>query len=171
MCLCSTRGTSRLELTMMNNKISVIGLIVLAIVLQATASAQTRQQPITANLCEVVTSPNKYNGKVLSVEGILLRGEHSVLLYSLSCRPKAGFDVRIDAVFPEEWASSPNGKRLHKLLFSHRSTANVKLIGTFESRTGPYGPDVAPFRFTIREISSVKKARDPSAPRERHVAR
>ena len=143
----------------MNHRISTIRLAVLAIVLQATASAQTRQQPVTANLCDVITSSNRYNGKVLSVKGILLRGEHSVLLYNPSCKPKEGFDVGIQAIFPPEWASSPNGKHLHKLLFNHRSSANVKLIGTFESGTGPYGPDIAPFRFTIIEISSVKKMR------------
>lgn len=35
--------------------------IILAIVLQATASAQTHQQPVTAKLCEVVASPNEYD--------------------------------------------------------------------------------------------------------------
>jgi hypothetical protein len=34
----------------------------------------------------------------------------------------------------------------------------VKVIGTFESGTGRYGPDAAKFGFTIREISSVKRA-------------
>jgi hypothetical protein len=139
---------------------SVRGLIIvtvlLASILQA-ASAQSTQQPVTANLCEVVASPDKYNGKVLSVEGVLLPGEHSVLLYSPSCKPKESFDVGIQAQFPPEWVSSPNGKRLHKL-FSHRTNASVKLIGTFESGTGRYGPDVAKFRFAIKEISSVKKA-------------
>jgi hypothetical protein len=128
----------------------------LAIILQP-ASAQSLQQPVIANLCEVVASPDRYSGKVLSVEGVLLPGEHSVLLYSPSCKPKESFDVGIQAVFPPEWASSPNGKQLHKLL-NHRAKASVKLIGTFESGTGRYGPDAARFRFTIREISSAKKA-------------
>ena len=141
----------------MNNRSSTISVVVLAIMLQATASAQTHQQPVTANLCAVIASPDSYNGKVLSVEGILLPGEHSMLLYNPSCKPKQSFDVGIQAVFPPEWASSPNGKQLHKL-FNHRSNANVKLTGTFESGTGRYGPDAARFRFTIREISSVKKA-------------
>jgi hypothetical protein len=129
----------------------------LAIILQS-APAQTPQQPVTANLCEVVAAPDRYNGKVLSVEGILLPGEHFVLLYSSSCKPKEGFDVRIQAVFPPEWVSSPNGKQLHKL-FNHGKNASVELIGTFESgNSSYYGTDAAPFRFTIREISSVKKA-------------
>jgi hypothetical protein len=128
----------------------------LAIILQLS-SAQTLQQPAVADLCEVVASPDKYNGKVLSVEGVLLPGEHSVLLYSPSCKPKESFDVGIQAVFSPEWVSSPNGKQLHKL-FNHRADASVKLIGTFESGTGRYGPDAARFRFTIKEISSAKKA-------------
>jgi hypothetical protein len=127
----------------------------MAIILQA-ASAQTPQQPIIANLCEVVASPDRYNGKVLSVEGILSPGEHSVLLYSPSCKPKESLDVGIQAIFPPEWVASRNGKKLHKL-FNHRTNASVKLIGMFESGTGRYGPDVARFRFTIREISSVQK--------------
>ncbi len=130
--------------------------VLLATILPA-ASAQSPQQPVTANLCEVVASPDRYNGKVLSVAGILLPGEHSVLLYSPSCKPNEGFDVGIQALFPPGWVASPNGKQLHKL-FSHRTNASVKLIGTFESGPGRYGPDVDKFRFTIREISSVKKA-------------
>lgn len=146
---------------MSNHRSSVVRAVMLGIILQIAASAQTPQQPVTANLCEVVASPDGYNGKMLSVEGVLLPGEHSVLLYSPSCKPKEGFDVGIQAVFPPEWVSSPNGKQLHKL-FNHRTNANVKLIGTFESGAGRYGPDVARFRFTISEISSVKKA--PDAP-------
>jgi hypothetical protein len=134
----------------------IIGAVLLATILPA-ASAQSPQQTVTVNLCEVVASPNRYNGKVLSVEGILLPGEHSVLLYSPSCKPKGNFDVGIEAVFSPQWASSPNGKQLHKL-FGKRTNASVKLVGTFESGTGRYGPDVAKFRFTIKEISSVKKA-------------
>jgi hypothetical protein len=129
----------------------------LAIVLQTAVSVRAQQQPRAINLCDVVASPDGYNGKVLSVEGILLPGEHSVLLYSPSCKPKESFDVGIQAVFPPDWVSSPNGKQLHKL-FNHRTNASVKLIGTFESGSGRYGPDVARFRFTITEISSVKKA-------------
>src|SRR5437879_5034160 len=135
-----------------NSRSLAISAVLLSIILQA--SAQTPQQPVTANLCEVVASPDRYNGKVLLVQGVLLRGEHSVLLYSPSRKPKESFDVGIQAVFPPEWVSSPNGKRLHKL-FNHRTNASVKLVGTFESGTGRYGPDAARFRFTITEISSV----------------
>src|SRR5882672_6228374 len=87
--------------TMSNNRSSMITAVMLAIILRA-ASAQTPQQPVKVNLCDVVASPDRYNGKVLVVEGILLPGEHSVLLYSPSCKPKESFDVGIQAVFPPE---------------------------------------------------------------------
>ena len=80
-----------------------------------------------------------------------------IMLYSPSCKPKEGFDVGIQALLPPGWVSSPNGKQLHKL-FSHKTNASVKLVGTFESGPGRYGPDADKFRFTISEISSVKKA-------------
>jgi hypothetical protein len=135
---------------------SIARSVMLAVILQGAATAQTHPNPVAVNLCQVVASPAEYSGKVLLVEGVLLPGEHSVLLYSPSCKPKEGFDVGIQAVFPPEWVSSPNGKQLHKLL-NHRTNASVKLIGTFESGADRYGPDIAKFRFTISEISSVKK--------------
>jgi hypothetical protein len=142
---------------MSSSRSLMIKAVLLALISQAV-SAQTPPQPVAANLCEVVASPERYNGKALSVEGILLPGEHFVLLYSSSCRPKEGFDVRVQAVFPPDWVSAPNGKQLHKL-FNQGKNASVKLIGTFEiGNSTYYGTDAAPFRFTIREISSVKKA-------------
>src|SRR6266853_1844304 len=114
MCRFLIQAGSGLESPMMSSSSSLmIKALLLAIILQA-APAQTPQQPVTVDLCEVVASPDRYNGKVLSVEGILLPGEHFLLLYSSSCRPKEGFDVRVQAVFPPAWVSSSNGKRLHK---------------------------------------------------------
>jgi hypothetical protein len=54
--------------------------VMLAVILPDAASAQTRPDPVAVDLCKVVASPAEYNGKVLSVEGILLPSEHSVLL-------------------------------------------------------------------------------------------
>ena len=142
---------------MMSNSRGLMTMTVVLATIMPAASAQSPQQPITVKLCEVVASPDRYDGKVLSVEGILLPGEHSVLLYSPSCKPKEGFDMGIQALFPPGWVSSPNGKQLHEL-FSHRTNATVNLIGTFESGSGRYGPDVGNFLFTITEISSVNKA-------------
>ena len=141
---------------MMSSRSSTIRVVMLAIILQATASAQTHQQPATTNLCEAVASPDGYNKKVLTVEGILSPSEHSLALYSASCKPREGFNVTVQAVLPADWESMRNGKRLRKLLQSHKE-ARVKLTGTFETGAGPYGPDVAQFRFVVSEISSVDK--------------
>jgi len=129
----------------------------LAIILQATASAQTHQAPVTANLCEVVASPDVYNKKVLTVEGILFPSEHSLSLYIPSCKPKEGFDVTMQAVLPPAWESLPNGKQLRKFLHRGRN-AGVRLTGIFESGRYSYGPDGARFRFVVSEITSVEKA-------------
>ena len=136
---------------------SLIRGFMLATILQAVVSAQVRPEPVTANLCEVVASPSAYNKKVLSVEGILYPGEHSLTLYSPSCFPKVDSDTGINAMLPPEWESLPKGKQLRKFLHRGKS-ASVKLIGTFESGAYSYGPDGARFRFVIREITSVEKA-------------
>src|SRR5271169_5185933 len=115
----------------MTNRSSIIKTALLAIILQFTASSQTRPQPITLNLCDVVASPDQYNKKVLTVNGILLPGEHSLLLYSPSCKPKEGFDVTIQAVLPPAWESLPSGKELRRFLHRGKS-ARVVLTGVFE---------------------------------------
>lgn len=138
---------------------SLIQGFMVATILQAAVSAQVRPEPVAASLCEVIASPADYNKKVLSIEGILFPGEHSLTLYSPSCRPKVGFNARIEAVLPPEWESLRNGKQLRKFLH-RRKSASVKLIGAFESDVYPYGPDGARFRFVISEISSVEKAPD-----------
>ena len=130
--------------------------VMLAIVLWATAPAQTRQQPVTTNLCDVVVSPDVYNGRALTVAGILVPSEHSLGLYSPECKPKYGFDVTIQAVLPAAWESLPNGKQLRKFL-KRGKEARVKLTGTFESAAGRYGPDAARFRFAVSEIPSAEK--------------
>ena len=131
--------------------------ILLALILTAPHLASPQQSPMAIDICKLVASPSEYNGKMLSVEGILFPSDHSVLLYSPSCKPKENFDVGIQVVFPPDWVSSPNGKQLQRLL-THRTNASVELIGMFESGAGRYGPDAARFRFTISEISSVKRA-------------
>jgi len=91
------------------------------------------------------------------MEGILSPGEHSLVFYNASCTPKEGSDNRILAVLPPDYDSRPNGKKLSKILRSRRD-ARVTLSGRFESSGGPYGPDVAPFRFSVSEIMSVEKS-------------
>ena len=61
----------------------------------------------------------------------------------------------MQAVLPEAWESWPKSKLLRTLL-KKRKPARVKVTGLFESGVDRYGPDVARFRSTISEISSVK---------------
>jgi hypothetical protein len=129
----------------------------LALILQYAASVQTDRGPVPVGLCQVLTSPARYNEKVLSVEGILSPSEHSLALYNPSCRRKEGFNVSIQAVLPPARESLQNGKRLKKILRRYKD-AHVALTGTFESGSGPYGPDVAQFRFSVSEIVSVENA-------------
>lgn len=137
-------------------KASMVQNLVLALILCGVASAQARPEPVEVELCKVVASPGKYDGKLLSVEGILSPSEHSLVLYSPSCKPREGLDVGIQAVFPPAWDSWPLAKQLQRILRS-RKNAHVRVSGTFESGIDRYGPDVDRFRFTITEISSVKK--------------
>lgn len=124
----------------------------MAFILQTMAVAQTHHEPITAKLCEVVASPERYNHRVLTVDGVLSPSEHSLTLYSPSCKPRQNVNV----VLQDEWKFMENGKRLRKLLHGHKE-APVKLSGTFESGAYSYGPDGAPFRFVVSEILSVEK--------------
>jgi hypothetical protein len=126
----------------------------LAVILQAAASAQTGSEPVAANLCDVFVSPAAYNHKVVLVEGVISPSFHSLFLSSPSCRPKETLDFTTEVILPD---SLPNGKPLRKFLHRGKS-ASVKMIGTFEADTQRYGPDGARFRFVIREISSVEKA-------------
>jgi hypothetical protein len=127
--------------------------------LQFAVVAQT-DRPADVDFCKVVTSPAKYDKQVVSMEGILSLGEHSTVFYNASCFPKEGFDTRIFLMLPPDWSSSPKGKKLAKI-FRNRKDARVTLSGRFEGTGGPYGPDVAPFRFSVIEIMSVETS--PSA--------
>jgi hypothetical protein len=142
---------------MSNHRSSVVRVVMLGIILQTAASVHAQQQPAAVNLCDVVASPSGYNQKVLTVEGILFPSEHSLALYSLSCKPTEQSDVSVQAILSQGWESLPNGKHLRKFL-SKGKPAHVKVTGTFESGADRYGPDVARFRFTVTGISSVEAA-------------
>jgi hypothetical protein len=145
----------------MSCRFAVVRVLLLIASLQFAVSAQTGRPPVVG-FCQVVTSPAKYDKQVLSMEGILSPGEHSLVFYNASCTPKEGSDNRILAVLPPDYQSGPNGKKLSKILRS-RKDARVTLSGKFESTGGPYGPDVAPFRFSVSEIMSVEKSAKAAA--------
>ena len=140
----------------MSCRFAVVRAILLIAFLQFAASAHS-DGPAVVGFCQVVTSPAKYDKQILSIEGILSPNEHSLVFYNASCTPKEGSDNRILAVLSPDYDSSPNGKKLSKILRSRRD-ARVTLSGRFEGSGGPYGPDVAPFRFSVSEIMSVEKS-------------
>ena len=129
--------------------------LLLALIFMAPQLSSSRQLPVEIDLCKLVAASSEYNGKVLTVEGVLYPGDHSLALYSPSCAPKEGSDVSMQAVLPMAWESWPKSKRL-RVLLNKRRPAHVKVTGLFESGADRYGPDVARFRFTITEISSVE---------------
>jgi len=139
------------------NRSLTIRSVMVAIMLQAAASAQTRPEPLVANLCDVFASPAMYSHRVLSVRGVLFPSIHSVFLLEPSCKPKEDIDSTTEVILPSSWVSLPKGKELRKFLHRGKS-ASVKLVGTFEGDANRYGPDGARFRFSISEISSVDKA-------------
>ena len=145
-----------LEFLAMRCRFVAVRALLLIASLQFAVSAQT-DRPAVVDFCQVVTSPANYDKQVLSMEGILSPGEHSLLFYDVSCFPKEGFDTRILPVLSPDYASTPNGKKLSKI-FRTRRDARVTLSGRFEGSGGPYGPDVAPFRFAVSEIISVEKS-------------
>src|ERR1700728_3249054 len=129
--------------------------VLLALIFMAPQVSSSRQLPVEIDLCKLVAAASEYHGKVLTVEGVLYPGDHSLALYSPSCAPKEGSDVSMQAVVPTAWESWPKSKRL-RVLLNKRKPAHVKVTGLFESGADRYGPDVARFRFTITEISSVE---------------
>lgn len=129
--------------------------ILLALIFTAPQLSSPSQLRAEIDLCKLVAASSEYNGKVLTVEGVLYPGDHSLVLYSPSCAPKEGSDVSMQAVLPIAWESSPKGKQLRKFIRKGKP-AQVTVTGLFESGPDRYGPDVARFRFTITDISSVE---------------
>jgi hypothetical protein len=148
--------TALLKRVMDRSVLLAVAAIMLPFISPAIAASQTHDQAAVTNVCNVVASPNEYSNSVITLEGILLPSEHSLALYGLSCKPREGFDVTMQAVLPGGWESLSNAKQLRKFLKRGKG-AHVRLTGTFESAAGRYGPDAARFCFVVSEISSVEK--------------
>jgi hypothetical protein len=112
----------------------------LAILLAMTALAQTNREPAPANLCEIFSSPARYNHKAVTVEGVLSPSIHSLFLSIPECDTKADIDFTAQAILPASWESLPHGKELRRYLHRGKS-ATVRLTGTFEADPQRYGPD------------------------------
>jgi hypothetical protein len=128
----------------------LIALILLAVVSTSRAVGETTPEPLNVNYCKVVTLPKDYDGKVLSVDVVLVPGEHTLSLFGADCL-RLGCHRVTEAQLPNNWIALPNGRALSHILARHLS-AKVKLIGTFDSFRGSYGPDGASFQFSISRI-------------------
>ena len=135
-------------------------LIVLILLAPTCVGAQERAESTKVSFCDVVASPTQYDGQTLSVDAILWPTYHSLSLFGEGCVPKGGSNVTTQAILPDKWEARPNGRKLRGML-KHGRPARVELVGTFESRNGPYGPDGARFRFSIAQIESVSRAPKP----------
>jgi hypothetical protein len=130
--------------------------IALMLVISLPTAGQVPAAP-TVRFCDIVGSPSLSSGKQITTTATLSPGEHSLLLHSDECEPKAGFDVRVQAVLPMKLDSLSYGRKLESILSRGRS-ARVEIVGIFQATTGPYGPDVMPFRIMIMNLNSVVKA-------------
>jgi len=139
----------------MINKGLLVAVSVVFAFIAAHAAGETIPGPQNVNYCEVVTLPKDYDGKVLSVDVILVPSEHALSLFGADCL-HLGYDRVTEAQLPNNWIKLPNGRALSRVLRRHLS-AKVKLIGTFNSSRGRYGPDGARFQFSISRIISASK--------------
>jgi hypothetical protein len=105
-------------------------------------------------LCDVVRSPNAFKNSKITIDGVLLPSEHSLLLFSPSCAPTSSDDVRILAILPDAIFVSRNGKKLRSLLRKGHAVA-IRATGVFEAGDGPYGADAFRFQFVIQNLESV----------------
>jgi hypothetical protein len=107
------------------------------------------------SFCEMVSAPEKYDRQAVSTEALMSPGEHSVIFYDPKCAPTQENNVSTQISFTQSWNSTKLGRKLSNL-FRHNRTARVRTEGIFYSSGGPYGPDVARFRFVPQQITAVE---------------
>jgi hypothetical protein len=134
---------------------TTVGLALLLVSCLAVA-AGTDDRISKVPFCEMVSAPQKYDKMVVSTEALMSPGEHSVIFYDPGCMPTQENNVGTQISFPKGWDSTKLGKKLSKL-FRHDRTARVRAEGTFYGSGGPYGPDVARFRFVPQRITGVQE--------------
>ena|ERR1039458_8267920 len=129
--------------------------LVFVFVPSIAVTANTDRQASVVSFCEMVSDPEKYDKKVVSTVALMFPGEHSVIFYDPRCTPTQENNVSTQISFPQSWDSTKLGKKLSNLL-RHGRTARVRAGGIFYGSGGPYGPDVARFRFVPQEITAVE---------------
>jgi hypothetical protein len=134
------------------------GVLVLVLVAVACFASNTERHATKVQFCEMVSVPQKYDKQVVSTEALMAPGEHSVIFYDPACKPTEQNNVGTQISFPQSWNSTKLGKKLSNL-FRRGRTARVRAAGIFYSSGGPFGPDVAPFRFVPQQILAVEEVR------------
>jgi hypothetical protein len=141
---------------MKNDAMRTAGVLVLVAV--ACFASNTESHATKVQFCEMVSAPQKYDKQVVSTEGLMSPGEHSVIFYDPACKPTEQNNVGTQISFPQSWNSTKLGKKLSNL-FRHGRTARVRAAGVFYGSGGPFGPEVAPFRFVPQQILAVEEVR------------
>ncbi len=142
---------------MKNDAMRTTAALVLVVVVSGFA-ADTESHSTKVRFCEMVSAPQKYDKKVVATEALMSPGEHSVIFYDPACKPTEQNNVGTQISFPQSWNSTKLGKKLSKL-FRRGRTARVRAEGIFYGSGGPYGPDVARFRFLPQQLLSVEEVR------------
>ena len=133
--------------------------LLVAILALTVPHALSGQKPRTAEVlfCDMVLHPEKYDRKVVSTEALALPGYYSLAFFDPTCRPTEKNNQSTQMVLPDAFTSTSLGKKLSKALRS-KHPAKVGVSGVFYGSGGPYGPDVAKFRFVVERIDSVAEA-------------
>src|ERR1700690_1638943 len=122
--------------------------VIISVVFAVSLCAGQAAAPSSVKFCDLGKSSATYNGRLVTITATLFPGDHSLLLYSQECESTPDLDLRTQAILPPRLESLPHGKKLESIL-NHGQSAQVEVVGVFESDAGRYGPDIAPFRFTI----------------------
>jgi hypothetical protein len=135
----------------------MIGMILLA----ATAFHGAGQMPVqtasrSANFCDVVKAPERFENRVIATKGILLPGEHSLGFYDPACKPTETNKISTQGVLDSAIGPKRLADKLRKL-FRKQTPAEVEVEAVFHSEGGPFGADVARFRIVIQHLTSVQK--------------
>ena len=108
---------------------------------------------------ELVSSPDKYSGKTVSVEGIYVRGWEWILLADAVAYAGTGANRELRPVGDSIWFASLMPKEVQDKLYVYKSPAGdttyygkIKATGLFETE-GEYGHmNLYKYRFTATKV-------------------
>ena len=135
----------------MRSSLSIALLLLLASPV-AVAAATT-----TVPFCDIVASPDAFDGKTVTTEALLWSDYHGLSLTGEQCPPTREHDVTTEAVVPSGWVKEPWEGKLKSYL-KHHKVVRVVVTGRFEKTEGYNGPNGYRFRFTVENISSMTSA-------------